>query len=118
MALIFLNIRLVKDVFCFQFSLFIICFSRQNGADFSAGSPFSLPLPDFSDDDSVDSKHPKFMDIKREPSFEDPDQSTVSTYTHTGSSMAKFHKVDQISLMNFEIAYGIQNVPNIIAKVI
>ena len=52
----------------------------QNGADFSAGSPFSLPLPDFSDDDSVDSRQPKFMDIKREPSFEDPDQSTVSTY--------------------------------------
>ena len=58
-----------------------------------------LPLADFSDDDSVDSRHPKFMDIKcetsfddpnvdsshpkfmdikRELSFEDPDQSTVS----------------------------------------
>ena len=64
---------------CSLFSIFFIyCFSRQNGADFSAGSPFSLPLPDFSDDDSVDSRQPKFMDIKREPSFEDPDQSTVS----------------------------------------
>jgi len=55
---------------------------RQNGADFSAGSPFSLPLPDFSDDDSVDSKHPKFMDIKREPSFEDPDQSTMTSFSN------------------------------------
>ena len=33
---------------------------------------------------------------------------------HTGSSLAKFHKVDQV-FMNFKIAYGIQNVPNIIA---
>ena len=73
MALIFLKIRLKKSNFNF------IYLFRQNGADFSAGSPFSLPLPDFSDDDSVDSRHPKFMDIKREPSFEDPDQSTVST---------------------------------------
>jgi hypothetical protein len=55
------------------------CLFRQNGTDFSAGSPLSLPLPDFSDGDSEDSRHPKFMDIEREPSFEDPDQSTVST---------------------------------------
>ena len=54
------------------------------------------------------------MDIKREPSFEDPDQSTVSTKLHTGSPLAKFHKVDQV-FMNFKIAYGIQNVPKIMA---
>ena len=53
---------------------------RQNGADFSVGSPFSLQYPDASDDESSEPRnHPKFMDIKREP-FEDPDQSTVSFY--------------------------------------
>jgi len=53
---------------------------RQNGADFSAGSPFSLPLPDFSDEES-ESRQPKFMEIKREPSFEDPDQSNMTSFS-------------------------------------
>jgi len=51
---------------------------RQNGADYSAGSPFSLPLPEFSDDESESRQ--KFMEIKREP-FEDPDQSTMTSFS-------------------------------------
>jgi len=62
---------------------------RQNGADYSAGSPFSLPLPEFSDDESESRQ--KFMEIKREP-FEDPDQSTMTSF----SSPNEFNKEQMV----------------------